>query len=256
VSQTSADIISTIGTPKSAICLFAHPDDPEFTCGGTIARWTDAGATVSYVIMTDGRAGSAGLAPDDPMTEEELIRARQAEQRAAAAILGVTDIVFMDYHDGELMHTIELRRQLAREIRGRKPEAAILFDPQRRIMPGYIQHPDHWTSGEAALAAIFPLAGTGRAFPELREEGLEPHAVRDIYLVSAVAPNLRIDITETIDRKIEAMLQHRTQVADPERTRTFMRQWASGWAGDSGYEYAEQFHFIRFGARDLVLEAI
>jgi LmbE family N-acetylglucosaminyl deacetylase len=244
------------GIPSSAICLFAHPDDAEFLCGGTIARWTDAGCSVAYVIMTDGRAGSAGLDPDHPMNETELVHTRQQEQRAAGAILGVHDIVFLGYHDGELMHTLDLRRQLVREIRRRKPEAAIMFDPQRRVMPGYVQHPDHWTSGEAALAALFPLAGSGRAFPELRDEGLAPHTVRDLYLAGAVAPNARLDISATIERKIEAMLQHRTQVADPERTRTFMRDRSRGEAGPSGFEYAETFHFIRMGARDLVLEPI
>lgn len=245
-----------IDIPSSAIALFAHPDDPEFVAGGTIARWTDAGCVVSYVIMTDGRAGVQGLGSNHPMPETELVRLRQEEQRAAGKILGVEDIVFLGEHDGLLFHTLDLRRQLVREIRKRRPEAAILFDPQRRVMPGYVQHPDHWTSGEAALAAIFPLAGVRRGLPELIDEGLEPHAVRDIYLVSPVAPNLRVRIDATIDRKIEAMLCHRSQVADPEQTTTFIRGMARAAAGDTECESAEQFHFIRMGARDLVPEAI
>ena len=243
-----------IGTPESAIALFAHPDDPEFLAGGTIARWTDAGCRVSYVIMTDGRAGDMGLRGDpNPIAEEALIARRQEEQRAAGALLGVEDITFLGYHDGELMHTLELRRQLAREIRRRKPQAALLFDPQRRLMPGYVQHPDHWTSGEAALAALFPLAGSPRAFPELREEGLEAHAVADLYLVSAVEPNYQVDITATIERKVAAMRCHTSQVADPERLETMMRGMAQAAAGGTGYAYAEAFHFIRMGARDLIL---
>ncbi len=243
-----------IGIPESAIALFAHPDDPEFLAGGTIARWTDTGCRVAYVIMTDGRAGDMGLRGDaDPITEAALVQRRQEEQRAAGALLGVEDIVFLDYHDGELMHTLELRRQLTREIRKRKPAAAILFDPQRRLMPGYVQHPDHWTSGEAALAALFPLAGSPRAFPELREEALEAHAVPDIYLVSALEPNLQVDITATIEHKIAAMRCHTSQVADPERVETMMRGMAQAAASGSGYEYAEAYHFIRMGARDLVL---
>lgn len=243
-----------IGIPESAIALFAHPDDPEFLAGGTIARWTDAGCRVSYVIMTDGRAGDMGLRADpNPISETELVSRRQAEQRAAGALLGVEDITFLGYHDGELMHTLELRRQLAREIRKRRPQAALLFDPQRRLMPGYVQHPDHWTSGEAALAALFPLAGSPRAFPELLDEGLEAHATPDLYLASAVDPNYQVDISTTIDRKIAAMRCHTSQVADPERLETMMRGMAQAAAGETGYAYAEAFHFIRMGARDLAL---
>lgn len=245
----------SIGIPESAIALFAHPDDPEFLAGGTIALWTAAGSSVSYVIMTDGRAGDMGLRNDpDPISEEALVARREEEQRAAGAVLGVEDITFLRYPDGQLMHTLELRRQLVREIRKRKPQAALLFDPQRRVMPGYIQHPDHWTSGEAALAALFPLAGSPRAFPELRDEGLEAHTVSDLYLVAAVAPNYQVDITSTIDRKIASMRCHSSQVADPERTATMMRGMSQAAAGESGYEYAEAFHFIRMGARDLRLE--
>lgn len=256
MSDPAPNPADAIDVPESAIALFAHPDDPDFTCGGTIARWTAAGCVMSYVIMTDGRGGSQGLSPDDPMTEAELIQTRRDEQRAAGRILGVEDITFLDYHDGELMHTLELRKQLVREIRQRKPQAAIMFDPQRRIMPGYIQHPDHWTSGEAALAALFPLSGVLRGVPDIRAEGFEPHTVRDIYLVSAVQPNLRIDITDTIDRKIQAMRQHRTQVADPVRTEEFMRGRSSAAATNTHFDYAEEFHFLRMGSRDLVLEPL
>jgi LmbE family N-acetylglucosaminyl deacetylase len=243
------------GIPTSAIALLAHPDDPEFTAGGTIARWTAAGCRMSYVLMTDGRAGNAGIR-DTPLAAEALVRRRQEEQQAAGALLGVAaeDIVFFDYHDGELMHTLELRRQLAREIRRHKPEAAILFDPQRRVMPGYVQHPDHWTSGEAALAALMPLAGNPLAFPELLTEGLEPHQVRDLYLVSPAQPNLRVDIGATLDQKIQAMLCHTSQVADPQRLDTLLRDMARMTAMGTDFEYAEAFHFIRMGERNLVLE--
>jgi LmbE family N-acetylglucosaminyl deacetylase len=244
-----------IGIPESAVCLFAHPDDPEFMAGGTIAAWTDAGCRVSYVIMTDGRAGVQGLG-DTPITDDELIRMRQEEQRAAGAKLGVEDIVFLDHGDGLLFHTPELRRELVREIRRIRPQAAILFDPQRRVMQGYVQHPDHWTSGEAALASIFPLAGNRRTFMDMFDEGLMPHQITDIYLCAAVAPNLRIDVTSTIDRKIDAMRCHHSQVADPERLDEMMRTMTRMAAGDTAMTYAEQYHFLRIGARDLALDPI
>lgn len=245
-----------VGIPASAIALFAHPDDPDFTSGGTIARWTAAGSRVTYVIMTDGRSGAAGLSAEENArtTPAELIAMRQAEQRAAAAELGVEDVVFFDYPDGELIHTVELRRQLVREIRVRKPEAAVLFDPQRRVMPGHVQHPDHWVSGEAALAAIYPLSGTRRAFPEMLDEGIEPHFVRDVYLVGGLQPNLRIDISDTMERKVAAMHHHYSQVADTERTAGFMRERAARTADGTTFTYAEAFQFLRMGERDLVLE--
>jgi LmbE family N-acetylglucosaminyl deacetylase len=238
--------------PASALALFAHPDDPEFVAGGLIARWTDAGCRVGYVIMTDGRAGGAGLGDARP-TPAELVATRQQEQRAAGAALGVApeDIVFLGYHDGELFHTLELRRKLAREIRRFRPEAAILFDPQRRLLPGYIQHPDHWTSGEAALAALAPLAGNRLAFPELLEEGFEPHQVRDIYLTSATDSNLLVDISATIERKIAAMQLHHTQVAEPERLAQLLREMSRGSAEGTDFEFAEAYHYLRFGERAL-----
>ena len=249
------EIDERIGVPESAICLFAHPDDPEFTCGGTLARWTDAGCRVTYVLMTDGRAGVQGLG-DTPISDADLVAMRQREQREAAAMLGVHDIVFLDHRDGELFQTLELRRQLVREIRRARPQAAILFDPQRRVLPGYVQHPAHWTRGEAALAALFPLAGNRRTFVELADEGLSPHQVQDIYLVSSATPNLRVDIGATIERKIAAMRCHASQVADPELLGDLMRMMARQAAGASGMEYAEQFHFLRFGARDLALDTL
>lgn len=245
------------GIPARALALLAHPDDPEFVAGGTLARWTAAGCRAGYVIMTDGRAGGAGL-EHDTMSSDELVVTRQDEQRDAGAVLGVDpdDIVFLNYHDGELFHTLELRLQLAREIRRFKPDAAILFDPQRRLMPGYVQHPDHWTSGEAALAALMPLAGNRFAFPELLAEGLEPHQTRDLYLVSAQQPNLRMDISATIGQKIDAMSRHHTQVADPARLDELLRLMAREAARGAAYAYAETFHFLRVGDRTLQLEAL
>jgi LmbE family N-acetylglucosaminyl deacetylase len=243
------------GIPASALALFAHPDDPEFVAGGLIARWTAAGSRVAYVIMTDGRAGGAGL-HDEIIAPDDLVLRREEEQRRAGAHLGVApeDIVFFRERDGELFHTLELRRRIVREIRRFKPEAAIMFDPRRRITPGYVQHPDHWTSGEAAMAAIAPLAGNRLAFPELLDEGFQPHQVRDLYLASAVDPNLRIDIEAVLDQKIAAMREHQSQIGDPERTGEFMRDFARMAAAGSRYEFAEAYHFIRFGERNLILE--
>jgi LmbE family N-acetylglucosaminyl deacetylase len=243
------------GVPESAIALFAHPDDPEFVAGGMIARWTAAGARVAYVIMTDGRAGGAGLG-DEVISPDALVLRREEEQRRAGAVLGVRpdDIVYFREHDGELFHTLELRRRIVREIRRFKPQAAVLFDPHRRVMPGYVQHPDHWTSGEAALAAIAPLAGNRLAFPELLDEGLEPHQIRDIYLASPVEPNLRIDVEAVLEQKVAAMSEHHSQIGDPARTADFIRDFARMAAAGSRYEFAEAYHFIRFGERTLILE--
>ncbi len=170
----------TGGGPVMAI--FAHADDPEFVAGGALARWAEAGRQLIYVICTDGSKGSS----DPTVTGEALIERRREEQRAAARHLGCEEVVFLPYEDAVLEPTIALRRDLVRQIRKYKPQIVVCFDPTVFwIGEFFLQHPDHRASGEAALAAIYPAARDRLTFPELLEEGLEPHAVDDIYMSAA-----------------------------------------------------------------------
>ncbi len=231
----------TNGGPVMAI--FAHPDDPEFVAGGTLARWAAAGRQLIYVIITDGSKGSS----DPTITTAALIETRQREQRDAALALGCENVVFLPYEDAMLEPTIAVRRDLVREIRRYRPEIVVCFDPTVFwVGDSYIQHPDHRASGEAALAAIFPAARDRLTFPELLVEGLAPHNVDDIYLASPADPNCWIDISDTIERKTAAMAQHRSQVGDPEATARLLRAFAREAGGARELGYAEAFRFISF----------
>lgn len=249
MSEQQHDHGVTGGGPVMAI--FAHPDDPEFLAGGTLALWAQAGRRLIYVICTDGSKGSG----DPEMTKERLIALRQEEQRAAARHVGCEDVVFLTYEDAMLEPTIALRRDLVREIRRYKPEIVVCFDPTVFwIGESYIQHPDHRASGEAALAAIFPSARDRLTFPELLAEGLEPHNVEDIYLAGPGVPNRWVDIGAALDLKIGAMQLHGSQVSDLEGTAGFMRDFARMGAEGQGIEYAEAFRFISFRTPRATLE--
>lgn len=192
--------------------IVAHPDDPEFFCGGTIAVWCANGAEVSYLILTNGNKGS-----DDPeMTPQRLAQIRREEQQAAADVLGVKRVLFLDEPDGELQPTLDLRKRVVAEIRRYKPEAIVAPDPTRYFfMNSRINHADHRAAGEVAIDAVFPAARNRMYHPELLYDGLEPHTVELLYLTATDQPNLWIDISEVIETKIKAILCHASQIKDP-----------------------------------------
>jgi LmbE family N-acetylglucosaminyl deacetylase len=221
--------------------IFAHPDDAEFTCGGSAALWADQGAQITYVVVTNGAAGS-----NDPNQDlAELVTIREVEQRAACAVLGVQEVIFLGYADGSLQPTIELRRELTRIIRRLKPDRVITGDPTA-VFYGteYINHPDHRAAAEAAIYAVFPSAVTRPIFPELLAEGFEPHQVKEVYISGDEAHNnTHVDISSTLDRKIEALRCHKSQL-DPGDG-----QWIRDWAAESGkaanLAFAESFRVMK-----------
>ncbi len=222
--------------------IVAHPDDAEFGAAGTIARWARDGRHVTYLILTDGNRGSS----DPTMTAERLAQIRHEEQRAAAARLGVRDVVFLGYDDGSLQPTLDLRRQITRWIRRCRPDVVVAHDPTRRwVGQRYINHPDHRAAGDATLDAIIPGADTRLMFPELLEEGLEPHQVKEIYLTGPNEPDLWVDIGETIDVKIEALRQHKSQVGGWEELPDVIRQRATEMAQGQSFPLAEGFKYIK-----------
>lgn len=194
------------------LVVMAHPDDPEFAAGGTIARWTQQGHEVIYCLATRGEKGS-----NDPnITPEELAAIREREQQQAAAILGVNQVTFLNHTDGALEPNLNLRRDITRMIRMHRPEIVVTMDPQTLIRDNrHINHNDHRAIGLATLDAIFPAAGNRMYFPELLKEGSEPHQVREIYLSTTEYPNLWIDITDVFELKLSALRCHASQIQDP-----------------------------------------
>ena len=221
------------------LVVAAHPDDPEFLAGGTIARLAAEGRGIAYVIVTNGNKGSS----DRTITPAELTPVREAEQRRAADVLGVARVEFLGYEDGELEDTRDLRRDITREIRRWKPDLIITLNPRRTYanFPGW--HRDHRTTGRVVLDCVYPLARDHLAFPELVRE-YEPHKVREVYTIQWERPDLVVDITTTIDRKLAAIRCHVSQVRDFEEFETRMRSRAATIGKEKGFAYAEGFDHI------------
>jgi LmbE family N-acetylglucosaminyl deacetylase len=193
-----------------ALVVISHPDDGEFGAGPTIAKLTAAGCRVDYVVTTDGSKGTE----DPEVTPEQLSATRMAEQRAAADLLGVGEIVHLGYPDGYLTPSLELRRDITRQIRRFRPDLVITQNPQRRLDHNpFIGHPDHLATGEAALASVYPAARDHLNFPELwRDEGLEPWKVRQVLLTGVEEPNLWLDVADTFEVGLQSILAHVSQV--------------------------------------------
>jgi LmbE family N-acetylglucosaminyl deacetylase len=227
---------------SSALVVFAHPDDGEFMCGGTIGAWTRAGCEVHYVVCTDGSAGS-----NEPGRNRDVMRPiREAEQRAAADVLGVATVTFLGEVDGFLEVTPDTRRKVTREVRLRRPDVIVAPDPARLwFKDQYVNHWDHKQAGLLALTAVMPDAPTRVMFQELEDEGVEPFEVPNLWL-SGVDGDAYVDITDTIDLKIESLARHVSQ--QTEAAAPWVRERGREVAEESGkdYEYAEVFRSFRF----------
>ena len=213
------------------LVVAAHPDDVDFGSAGTIAAWTDAGLEVSYCIATDGDAG--GFDPAVPRSA--IADIRQDEQRKAAAAVGVTDVEFLGYPDGQLVLSIALRRDITRAIRRIRPDRVVVPSPQRDLRNVYVSHPDHQATGEAALCAIYPDARNPYAHPELLAEGLEAHTVPEVWITSFNdRADHYVDITDTFHRKIAALRAHASQTAHMTNLEERMRSWSTLQAKAAG----------------------
>lgn len=226
--------------PESAMVIVAHPDDPEFSCGGTMARWAKAGTRICYVLCTSGDVGIA----EPGMTRDKAAQIREEEQRQAAEITGVQELVFLREPDGMLLPTLELRKKIVREIRRFQPEVVVTGDPTR-VWSGnsYINHPDHRAAGIAALDATFPAAGQPNLFEEIAEEGFQAYKPRKVYVTSWEQADLFVNIEETIDIKIAALRAHKSQMKDwdPEPR---IKEWAAARGEGKEMAYAESFRVI------------
>jgi LmbE family N-acetylglucosaminyl deacetylase len=228
---------STIDEPDTrprVMAIFAHPDDAEFICSGTIARFIASGYQAHYVLATSGDKGS----DDYTATREQLSQMREAEQLAAAHILGVEEVTFLRHPDGEVEVTLPFRRELAQVIRQHRPDVVLTFDPWQR----YQIHPDHRAIGQATLDAV-AAARDHLYYPEQMVPPVREHRVHNVYCFATDYPNFYVDITTTIDKKIAALKCHASQMSIEgldERIRSRARL-----AGQPvGLEYAETFHYL------------
>ena len=228
---------------RRGMVVVAHADDAEWSCSGTVAKWCAEGWEVVYVLCTDGSKGSS----DSDMTGGRLAEIRQQEQINAGEVLGLRDVVFLGYEDSMLQPSLELRRDIAREIRRHRPDVLICDNPLRRLThEGYLDHPDHTASGEAAMSAVFPTARDRLTFPELLDEGLEPHKVREVWVKDPESADFYVDVTGYMEVAIEALRQHQTQVIG-EDVDFHMKSWRSETGDKVGFQYAEAFKRFRLG---------
>ena len=226
-----------------AMVVVAHADDAEWGCAGTVARLCAEGWDVAYVICTDGSKGS-----DDPhMTVETLVKMREEEQRDAARVLGLSRVFFLGYPDAYLESSLQLRRDISRAIRIHRPDVLICMNPVRNLDGnGYIDHPDHFASGDAAMGAVYPAARDRLTFPELLEEGLEPHKVREVWIVGGLeGSNHFVDVDGYLETAIAALKAHRSQVS-PEAAEKYFPIGRAETAAKIGLKYAEGFKTIKY----------
>ena len=231
--------------PQNILVVLAHPDDPEFFCGATLAKWGRAGHRITYQLLTCGDKGFNDSTPAD-MTPEALCAIRHAEQLAAAKVIGVQEVNFMDCADGYLVPTIELRRDVVRVIRKFKPDVLVTCDPQTLFAMYGINHPDHRAAGQVTMDAVFPAAGSPVFFPELLLEGHTPHMPREVWCSLTMQPNMTVDVTETWSVKMEALLQHKTQIGDPEKFQERMKSRRTEESTEENPRYEEKFRVVKY----------
>jgi LmbE family N-acetylglucosaminyl deacetylase len=224
--------------PADILIIIAHPDDAEFGAAGSVAKWTAEGQRVVYVVCTGGEKGTS----DRSLTPQQLVGIRRREQREAATLLGVAEVVFLDYRDQELEDTPDFRKAIVRQIRRYRPRTVVTSDPYRR----YIWHRDHRIVGQVTLDAIFPYARDYLAYPDLIDEGLEPHKVAEILFFAAEDINLRLDITATFDKKLAALRCHKSQTTGfpMDNLDSWLRDRCREMAEGETFELAEAFHQV------------
>lgn len=226
------------------LVVLAHPDDPEFFCGATLARWSQAGHEISYYLLTCGDKGRNDFNRHIP--GHELCALRHVEERAAAAILGVKEVHFLDRDDGYLVPDLALRREVTRIIRQFKPDVLVTCDPQNLYTPFGLNHPDHRAAGQVVLDAVFPAAGNELFFPDLLSEGWQPHTPKEVWASLTSQPNVTMDVTATWDIKIRALKEHASQIGDPAKLEERLRSRKTEDSTDENPRYEEKFRVINW----------
>jgi LmbE family N-acetylglucosaminyl deacetylase len=231
--------------PFRSLVVAAHPDDIEFGCAGTVAVWVDSGADVTYCIVTDGSTGTQ----DVSLVGEPLAKIRKVETQHAAEVVGVHEIEWLGFRDGYVEYTLDLRRDIARVFRKVRPQRFVVMDPRSTIEDWFINHPDHRAVGQASLDVAMTAGTTPGHFPELLDEGLQPwRGLRELWVAGPGAKPVAVDITATIDRKIEALLCHESQLGpDAEGVAKWVREWTAEQGRPHGFAHAETFTVMSQG---------
>jgi len=231
---------------ERVLVVSAHPDDVDFGAAGSVAAWSSQGIEVTYCMVSDGEAGGS----DRSVSRADMAAIRRSEQTAAAECVGVTDVRFLGHPDGRIQPTLELRRDISRVIREVRPQRVVCQSPERNFRSVYASHPDHLAAGEAALCAVYPDARNPFAHPELLDQGIEPWTVPEVWMMTGMTPDVHVDITDVIDRKIKALLCHASQIDNPDAMDTLLRQWGAGVAARMELpdgSYAEGFQRLATG---------
>ncbi len=237
-----AETTSDWNQPQKILVILAHPDDPEFFCGASIARWTRQGHQVVYWLLTRGDKGTN----DRHLLPETLMKIREEEQKRAAQELGVSEVHFLSNPDGFLAPDPDLRREVTRIVRMEKPDVLVTSDPTNYFPnnDATINHPDHRAAGQIVIESYFPAAGNPKFFPELLDEGLEPHSVKEVWFSLTHQPNTVIDVTEYWPLKMNALHCHASQIGDPQKFDERMRSRRTADSSDDAPRYEEKFRRI------------
>jgi len=225
------------------LVILAHPDDPEFFCGATIARWCQMGHQVTYVLLTRGDKGTR----DCEVDPRELAERREVEQKAAANLLGVHKVRFLDYSDGYLVPDLTTRKEIVRIIRQERPDIIVTSDPTNIFLDGRsINHPDHRAAGQVVLDAVYPAPFDPHYFPDLLSEGLEPVDIKEVWFTVTEQPSIILDVSQWWDFKINALLKHESQIGDPLEFKGKSRKWHTPDSSLENPRYEEAFRRIVF----------
>ena len=231
---------------KVLLIIAAHPDDPEFGCGATVAKYIKEGATAYYVICTNGNRGSRA----NKFDAVELVETRHSEQENAANIIGVSETFFLDHDDGNLTANLEVKEQIVRIIRKLKPDIILTHDPSwfYQVSDGSarINHNDHRQTGIATLDAVYPLSRDLASFPEHAKAGLTPHHIPEVLLFSVQTPDYFVDVSSSWETKVKAVLAHKSQVDDPKQTEKRVEERMKELGKQAGHDYAEGFIRLLF----------
>ena len=227
---------------QNILVILAHPDDPEFFCGATLARWAKAGHEINYYLLTCGDKGRNDNNRHIP--GDQLCALRHTEQRAAADVLGVKEVHFLEREDGTLVPDLDLRREVVRIIRQLKPDVLVTCDPQNLFATYGLNHPDHRAAGQVVLDAVFPAAGNELFFPELLKEGWQPHSPKEVWASLTSQPNVTLDVTDTWETKIRALREHKSQIGDPAKLEERMRSRRTEDSTEENPRYEEKFRIV------------